>query len=49
VTIVGAVLVVAVVIAVISYLRKHLKRLEARAERAYPGPLDGQPVPSSAR
>jgi len=48
VTIVGAVLVLAVVIAVIFYLRRHLKRLEARAEKAYPGPLDDAKVTSGA-
>ncbi len=49
VTVMGAVLVVAVVIAVIIYLRKHLKRLEARAEKAYPGPLDDPKVTSGTR
>ena len=48
-TIVGAVLLVAVMIAVISYLRKHLKRLEAMAEKAYPGPLDDARLTSKAR
>jgi len=30
------------------YLRRHLKRLEARAEQAYPGPLDDHRAPSRA-
>ena len=48
-TIAGAVLVVLAVVAVIVYMRRHLKRLEARAEQAYPGPLDDDKVASRAR
>jgi membrane protein DedA with SNARE-associated domain len=49
ITIVGAAAVVAVVIAVIVYLRRHLKLLEARAEKAYPGPLDDHRVTTGSR
>jgi membrane protein DedA with SNARE-associated domain len=40
ITIVGSVLVVIVIVVVLIYLRRHLRRLEQRAEQAYPGPLD---------
>jgi membrane protein DedA with SNARE-associated domain len=40
ITIVGGVLVVVVIVVVIIYLRRHMRRLEQRAEQAYPGPLD---------
>jgi membrane protein DedA with SNARE-associated domain len=39
-TVAGGVLLVIVVAALVFYLRRHMKRLERRAEQAYPGPLD---------
>lgn len=49
VTIAGACLVAVVLVVVIFYMHRHLKRLEARAEQAYPGPLDDAKVTSGAR
>lgn len=49
ITIAGAVLLVVVIVVLLVYLRRHLKRLEARAEQAYPGPLDDHRMPSGAR
>lgn len=40
VTIAGAVIAVAATAAIITYLRRHMKILEQRAEKAYPGSLD---------
>ena len=40
VAITGGVLLVAVVVVLIFYMRRHMKRLERKAEQAYPGPLD---------
>lgn len=40
VTVAGGVLVVVVVVVLIFYLRRHMRRLERKAEQAYPGPLD---------
>ena len=40
VTVAGGVLLVIVTAALIFYMRRHMKRLERRAEEAYPGPLD---------
>ena len=48
VSIAGGVLVVFVLIALFVYFRRHIKRLEQRAERAYPGPLDDPKVASDA-
>jgi len=41
VTVAGGVLLVIVVATLIFYMRRHMKRLERKAEQAYPGPLDG--------
>jgi membrane protein DedA with SNARE-associated domain len=49
ITIAGAVLVVVVVVVLLFYMHRHLKRLEARAEQAYPGPLDNHKVTSRTR
>jgi len=44
ITIAGAVLLVVVLVVLLVYIRRHLKRLEARAEKAYPGSLDDHRV-----
>jgi membrane protein DedA with SNARE-associated domain len=49
ITVAGAVLLVVVIVATVYYMRHHLKRLEARAEQAYPGPLDDHTVPTGPR
>jgi membrane protein DedA with SNARE-associated domain len=41
ITYIGAGVAVVAIVAVILFTRRHLKALEARAEEAYPGPLDG--------
>jgi membrane protein DedA with SNARE-associated domain len=48
VTVGGGVLLVVIVVAGIVYLRRHMKRLERKAEQAYPGPLDDAGEASSA-
>ena len=48
VTVAGGVLLVVIVVALIFYLRRHMKRLERKAEQAYPGPLDDANAASSA-
>ncbi len=45
----GAGLGVVAAIALILYLRRHLKRLERVTERAYPGPPDAEPAAASGR
>lgn len=49
VTIAGCVLVVAVIAAVMVYGRRHMQRLERKAEQAYPGPLDDASSASGTR
>ena len=49
ITIAGAVLLVVVLAVLLYYMRRHLKRLEALAEQAYPGSLDDYKVPSGSR
>lgn len=49
VTIASGVLVVVVIVAAVVYLRRHMKRLERKAEQAYPGPLDDAGAASGAR
>lgn len=49
VTVAGGVLVVVVIVASIFYLRLHIRRLERRAEQAYPGPLDDANAASGPR
>jgi membrane protein DedA with SNARE-associated domain len=48
VTVTGGALVVVVVVALVLYMRRHMKRLERKAEQAYPGPLDDAGTASSA-
>jgi membrane protein DedA with SNARE-associated domain len=48
-SIVGGALVVVILVVLFVYFRRHFKRLEQRAERAYPGTLDDPEVASSAR
>ena len=45
---VGGVLPVIVVATLVFYLRRHMKRLERKAEQAYPGPLDDAGAASGA-
>ena len=49
VTVVGGVVLVVALVVLISYTRRHLKRLERKAEQAYPGPLDEASAPSDTR
>jgi membrane protein DedA with SNARE-associated domain len=49
VTVAGVVLVVVIVVALVFYLRRHMKRLERKAEQAYPGPLEDAGAASGAR
>jgi membrane protein DedA with SNARE-associated domain len=49
ITIAGAVLLVVVLVVLLYYMHRNLKRLEARAEQAYPGPLDDHQVASGPR
>ena len=48
VTVAGGVLLVIVAAALVFYLRRHMKRLEQKAEQAYPGPLDDAGAGSGA-
>ena len=48
VTVTGGVLLVVIVIVLVFYLRRHMKRLERKAEQAYPGPLDDADAASGA-
>ena len=48
VTVAGGVLLVIVVAALVFYLRRHMKRLERKAEQSYPGPLDDVGAASGA-
>jgi membrane protein DedA with SNARE-associated domain len=48
VAITGGVLLVVVAVVLIFYLRRHMRRLERRAEQAYPGPLDDAKTASGA-
>lgn len=49
ITIVGGAVAVVVMVLVIVYMRRHLRALEGRAEKAYPGPLDDLQVPQAQR
>jgi membrane protein DedA with SNARE-associated domain len=48
VAITGGVLLVVVAVVLIFYMRRHMRRLERRAEQAYPGPLDDAKTASGA-
>ncbi len=49
VTVAGGILIVVVVVTLIVYMRRHMRRLEERAGRAYPGPLDAPRPAGRAR